>query len=94
MASISAPRSGAAFQVGGGTLRARDRDSIATVDAVVTVLLPEFEQVEVETGDGRSLAITERTKGVSWASLRIGDKLSCQVRGTLTPEVVSACALG
>jgi hypothetical protein len=81
-----------AFQVNDADSRALDK-SMSTVEAVVTVLIPEFEQVEVETRDGRSLAITEHTKGVPWASLRVGQRLSCRVRGVLTPEVVSASLL-
>jgi len=95
MASISAQHSGhgqTAFQVNDAELREHD-NSMSTVEAVVTVLLPEFEQVEVATFDGSAFAITEHTEGVSWASLRVGQKLSCRVRGTLTPEVVSASLL-
>lgn len=79
----------AAFQV-----NERDLSAIlSTVEAVVTVLLPEFEQVEVETRDGRSFSITEHTEGVPWASLSVGQRLSCRIRGMLTPEVVSASLL-
>lgn len=95
MASTTAQRSEldqAAVQVNDADLRARDKN-MATVEAVVTVLVPEFEQVEVETRDGRSFAITQRTQGVPWATLRVGQRLSCRVRGMLTPEVVSASLL-
>lgn len=95
MASTTAQQRGHAqesVQVNDADSRALDK-SMSTVEAVVTVLLPEFEQVEVETRDGRSLAITERTEGVPWTSLRVGQRLSCRVRGVLTPEVVSASLL-
>lgn len=95
MANITAQRSDldqAAVQVNDADLRALDK-SVATVEAVVTTLVPEFEQVEVETRDGRSFAITEHTEGVPWATLRVGQRLSCRVRGLLTPEVVSASLL-
>ena len=82
----------AAFQVNDADLRALDK-SMATVEAVVTVVVPEFEKVEVETRDGRSFAIAQHTQGVPWASLRVGQRLSCRVRGMLTPEVVSASLL-
>lgn len=78
-----------ALQPDDADLRAHD-ERMSTVVAVVKVLLPEFEQVEVETDDGHSLAITEHTEGVRWASLRVGQRVSCRVRGELIPEVVSA----
>ena len=95
MASTTAQRSDvnqAAIQVKDADLRALDK-STATVEAVVTVVVPEFEQVEVETRDGRSFAITQHTEGVPWDTLRVGQRLSCRVRGMLTPEVVSASLL-
>jgi hypothetical protein len=73
-------------------LRALD-NGVHTVEAAVTVLVPEFEQVELETTDGYALAITEHTAGVDWRTLRKGQRLSCHVRGVLTPKVLSASIL-
>lgn len=66
---------------------------VHTVEAVVTVLVPEFEQVELESADGFAFAITEHTEGIDWRTLRKGQRLSCRVRGVLTPKVLSASIL-
>ena len=73
-------------------LRARD-STVTNVEAVVRALIPEFELVEVQTADGRSLSITGKTKGVSWQSLHEGQRLSCQVKGVLTPRIIRASLL-
>jgi hypothetical protein len=63
------------------------------VTAVVTHLLPEFGQVEIETGEGWCYAISRHTQGVRIADLREGQRLVCQVTRHL-PRVLHARTLG
>lgn len=69
-ASAPALRSGggAAVEVG-----------LETVRATVTLLVPEYRQVHLETADGRCLAISALTGGVDLASLQLGQTLECVV---------------
>ena len=60
--------------------------------ARVTALLPNFEWVQVETADGRWLALTKHTLGVDLSVLRVGQEVRCVV--TLDqPRVIEAEAI-
>jgi hypothetical protein len=66
--------------------------AVELMRARVTVLIPEYRQVHVETADGRCLALTERTRGVALHELQVGQWLDCEV--TLDqPHVVQARAV-
>ena len=60
------------------------------VEAVVTVVIEEFELVHADTVDGDTLSIGARTRGVDWRDLRIGQRLACQVEIGPLPRVLSA----
>lgn len=46
-----------------------------SVECVVLALVSEFHQAHVRDADGRLYAITSRTRGIEWASLREGQRL-------------------
>lgn len=54
------------------------------VEAVVTVLIPEFEVVHLETAEGVTLCVGEGTRGVDWRDLRVGQRLRCQLEAGVT----------
>ena len=49
------------------------------VEAVVTILVPEFEFVRAETAHGDTLSIGKRAAGVPWTHLQVGQRLLCTV---------------
>lgn len=57
-------------------------------DGTVVDLVPDFNQVHVETSSGR-LAITARTPGVNLETLQIGQRLRCWTTRRL-PKVIRA----
>jgi hypothetical protein len=65
---------------------------VETLRGTVTVLIPEYRQVHLETADGRGLALTAKTTGIDLSSLRVGQTVECVV--TLAqPRVLQARAL-
>jgi hypothetical protein len=59
------------------------------VTAIVTHLLLQYGQVEVQTGDGGCYAISRHTQGVQLDDLREGQRLVCKVTRQL-PRVLHA----
>lgn len=55
-----------------------------TLDAVVTLLIPMFEVVHLETKEGLTLCVGEGTPGVDWRDLRVGQRLRCKLEDGLT----------
>lgn len=49
------------------------------VEAVVTVLIPEFSLVHLDGPHGHTFSIGEDTDGVDWKHLEVGDRLLLQV---------------
>lgn len=60
------------------------------VEATVSVVLPEFELVKLELGNGDTLSITKRTDGVDWRALKVGQRLLCLVEGEHATRVLRA----
>lgn len=62
------------------------------VEAIVTVLIPEFELVHLVAldGSGNSLSIGEGVDGVDWRELRLGQRLMCDVEGEHSTRVTRA----
>lgn len=54
-----------------------DGVQVLEVEAVVSVVLEEFELVHAETSQGVTLSIGEGTPGVHWTSLQVGQRLLC-----------------
>lgn len=65
-----------------------------TIRATVFAVVPEFKQVRLESNDGHRYAITAKTPGIDWKSLREGQCVECIVTTTLLPHVLEAHALG
>ena len=59
----------------------------------VTLLIPEFGIVQVQSADGRCLALTAGTAGVDLTALRIGQAIECTVTRDQA-HVVEAQAFG
>lgn len=72
----------AAGKSGGGPTR--------RITATVFAVLPEFQQARLESPDGWQYAITEKTLGVGWATLREGQQVECTVTTIDLPRVVEA----
>lgn len=72
-----------------GHAAAAARAGTETVRAAVTALVPEFQQAQLETADGRGLVINLRTPGVDLGQLHAGQWLECVV-DTALARVVSA----
>lgn len=71
-------------------VEARDsRGGTESVVAMVTLLIPEFQIVQVETTEGRCLALTPRTAGVDLETLQVGQKIRCVVTVN-QPRVIRA----
>lgn len=71
-------------------VEARDpRGGTESVVATVTLLIPEFQIVQVETMEGRCLALTPRTAGVDLDALQVGQKVRCVVT-LIQPRVIQA----
>lgn len=60
------------------------------VEATVSVVLPEFELVKLELGNGDTLSIGKRTEGVDWRALNVGQRLLCLVEGEHATRVLRA----
>lgn len=60
------------------------------VEATVSVVLPEFELVKLELGNGDTLSISKRTDGVDWRALKVGQRLLCLVEGEHATRVLRA----
>ena len=54
-----------------------DGVQVLEVEAVVSVVLEEFELVHAETSQGVTLSIGEGTPGVHWTNLQVGQRLLC-----------------
>ena len=65
---------------------------VETLRAKVSVLIPEYRLVHLETADGRGLALNAQTKGINLAGLRVGQTVECQVT-LIQPRVIQARAL-
>lgn len=63
------------------------------VVATVSVVVEEFEMVRLEIGNGDTLAIGKRTKGVEWRALKVGQRVLCEVSGTVASRVEQAWVL-
>ena len=83
-APIPPPRHGQTSSDGGEETRC--------VEATVYALIPEYHQVRVRDSEGRSYALTRKTRGVDLSSLREGQRVVCTVTVHL-PRVVSATAI-
>lgn len=59
-----------------------------TVEGVVTAVVAEFQQVDVESADGRSFVINNSTVGARWDRLQVGQRLVMKVLGKSTTKVV------
>lgn len=64
--------------------------TVVELYATVTVLIPEFELVHAEAPDGITLSIGERTKGVDWKTLEVGQLLRCVAEVGNATRVLSA----
>jgi hypothetical protein len=53
-------------------------DGTRIIDVEVFAVLEDFQQVRARTADGHQYAITEKTVGVDWHTLREGSSLSAQ----------------
>lgn len=60
------------------------------VVATVSVVVEDFEFVQLEIGDGDTLQIGKRTAGVSWQSLKVGQRVLCEVTGVHAVRVERA----
>ena len=60
------------------------------VEATVSVVLPEFELVRLEVGNGDTLSIGKRAEGVDWRELKVGQRLLCLVQGEYATRVLRA----
>lgn len=60
------------------------------VTATVFAVLPEFQQARLESPDGWQYAITDKTPGVGWRTLREGQQVECTVTTKDLPRVVEA----
>lgn len=56
-----------------------NQEPCSTVQATVFALIPEFNQVRVESSDGRQYAITAKTVGVDFDELQVGQRLQLTV---------------
>lgn len=72
--SLHVPR-----EKGFGRFRAKDDAIHLPVEATVFALIPEFNQVRVESSDGRQYAITAKTAGVDFDELHLGQRLQLAV---------------
>lgn len=63
------------------------------VVATVSVLVEEFELVHLDIGDGDTLVIGKRTRGVSWRALKVGQRVLCEVSGRHATRVEQAWLL-
>lgn len=64
------------------------------VEGVVTALAHEFEVVNVEASNGYTLLIGERTRGVDWRTLEVGQRLRCTLLDLEAPRVLAAEVIG
>ncbi|MDY0744796.1 hypothetical protein SNE35_09770 [Paucibacter sp. R3-3] len=60
------------------------------VEAVVTVIIEEFELVHLEAPGDLTLSIGELTPGVQWQDLRVGQRLRCRIEGVHATRVLHA----
>lgn len=60
------------------------------VEATVSSVVPEFELVKLELGNGDTLSIGKRTDGVDWCDLKVGQRLLCLVEGEHATRVLRA----
>jgi len=66
---------------------------LEVVEAIVTAVIPEFELVHAACLNGDTFSIGERTTGIEWKSLRLGDKLRLEVEGNSITRVLRATLL-
>lgn len=60
------------------------------VEAVVSTIIDEFEHLQLDLANGNTLCVGERTRGVNWRDLRIGQRLPCEMEVGPLPRVLSA----
>ncbi len=60
------------------------------VIATVIVVLTEFQQVRVKGPNGWQYAITAKTPGIDWRTLREGQQVECIVTNSDLPRVIQA----
>ena len=65
-------------------------DGTRIIDVEVFAVLEDFQQVRGRTVDGHQYAITEKTVGLDWHTLREGQLLECTVTTSLLPMVQQA----
>ena len=68
-------------------------DGTRIIDVEVFAVLEAFQQVRARTADGHQYAITEKTVGVDWHTLREGQLIECTVTTSLLPMVLHARVL-
>ena len=61
-----------------------------TVKTRVVAVLTEFKQVRVESMDGLQYAITDKTPGIDWRSLQVGQFVDCTATTSMLPCVLKA----
>lgn len=71
-------------------LRRRRITEPRTVLATVFTVLSGFKQVRVRAADGTQYAITAKTPGVDWTTLREGQEVECIVTTDDLPRIVEA----
>ena len=64
-----------------------DRPKTRRMVATVSVLIPMFKLVHLETEDGWTLSIGEGTPGVDLRTLREGQRVQCDVSGEHSSRV-------
>ena len=69
------------------------KDGTLIIDVEVFAVLSDFQQVRVRTEDVHQYAITAKTLGVDWHTLREGQRMVCIVTTSLLPMVLEAHAL-
>ena len=63
------------------------------VETTVFAVLEVFNQVRVKTDDGYRYAITAKTPGIDWSTLKEGQRVVCTVTTSLLPIVLHARAI-
>ena len=68
-------------------------DGTRIIETTVFAVLSDFQQVRVRTEDGHQYAITAKTPGVDWQTLREGQRMMCTMTTSLLPMVLHARTL-
>lgn len=64
-----------------------DRPKTRRMVATVSLLIPMFELVHLETQDGWTLSVGADTPGVDWRTLREGQRFQCDASGEHSSRV-------